>query len=126
MTTANAKMRRLVVFYSIVLFLFAIRAAYVGFLMYASSEPDTACGGACDECQPVPALMYQWTLYNQQYAAICSAVSIAFLIVVSVWFMLTADEKHLLRTGLTLSQDHDVAFVVQRKLREKVGLHQLL
>jgi hypothetical protein len=109
-----------------VLFLFAIRAAYVGFLTYASSEPDTTCGGSCDACQPVPALMYLWTVYNQQYAAICSAVSIAFLIAVSVWFMLAADEKHLLRTGCAVSQDKDVASLVQQKLHEKVGLHQLL
>ena len=126
MTTANAKMRRLVVFYSIVLFLFAIRAAYVGFLMYASSESDTACGGACDECQPVPALMYLWTVYNQQYAAIISAFSSAVLIVVAVWFMLTADEKHLLRTGQLKTMELSVEGRVQMTLHEQVGLHQLL
>ena len=70
--------------------------------------------------------MYLWTVYNQQYAAIISAFSSAVLIVVSVWFMLTADEKHLLRTGLLKTIENSVEGRVELTLREKVGLNQSL
>ena len=132
MASANAKMRRLVVFYSIVLFLFAIRAAYVGFLTYASSEPGLNCNldpqliDSCDVCQPLSYLMYSWSQAHQEIPAIISAFSSAVLIVVSVWFMLTADEKHLLRTGLLKTIEDSVEGRVELTLREKVGLNQSL
>jgi hypothetical protein len=132
MIIANAKMRRLVVFYCIVVFLFGIRAAYAGFLTYASSQVENDCGSLspplslCDACQPVPAIMYQWFSYSQQYPAIFSSFSSAMLTVVSVWFMLTADEKHLLRTGQLKTMELSVEGRVQMTLHEQVGLHQLL
>jgi hypothetical protein len=45
---------------------------------------------------------------------------------VSVWFMLTADEKHLLRTGQLKTMELSVEGRVQMTLHEQVGLHQLL
>ena len=126
MIIANAKMRRLVVFYCIVVFLFGIRAAYAGFLTYASSQVENDCGSPCDACQPVPAIMYQWFSYSQQYPAIFSSFSSAMVTVVSVWFMLTADEKHLLLTGQLKTMELSVEGRVQMTLHEQVGLHQLL
>ena len=99
MAAANAKMRRLAVFYCIVLVVFVPRAAYAGFLTYASSAIDSDCGDICNKCQPLPVLIYNWTLFNQEIPAIFYAFSSAMLTVVSVWFILTADEKRLLRTG---------------------------
>jgi hypothetical protein len=121
-------MRRLVVFYSIVLFLFAIRAAYVGFLTYASSEPGLNCNldpqliDSCDVCQPLSYLMYSWSQAHQEIPAIISAFSSAVLIVVSVWFMLTADEKHLLRTGLANAVKMSLTSQVGKVLHEQIGL----
>jgi hypothetical protein len=48
------------------------------------------------------------------------------LTVVSVWFMLTADEKHLLRTGQLKAVEVSLEGRVQMTLHEQVGLHQLL
>ena len=119
--------RRLVVLYCIVVFLFGIRAAYAGFLTYASSQSrNTTCESICGACHPVPVLIYQWTLYNQEIPAIFSAFISATLTVVSVWFMLTADEKHLLRTGQLKTMELSVEGRVQMTLHEQVGLHQLL
>ena len=55
-----------------------------------------------------------------------SAFISAKLTVVSVWFMLTADEKHLLRTGQLKTMELSVEGRVQMTLHEQVGLHQLL
>ena len=100
MTAANAKMRRLAVFYCIVLVVFVPRAAYAGFLTYATSVPDFSdCGGICNECQPLPVILDEWNFLHPEIPAIFYAFSSAMLTVVSVWFILTADEKLLLRTG---------------------------
>jgi hypothetical protein len=97
-------MRRLAVFYCIVVLVFATRAAYAGFATYASSfifsEPlSTDCGDVCDPCQPLPFLMDSWLYYRPHVSAIIDALCSASLSVVSVWFILTAEEKRLLRTG---------------------------
>ena len=126
MIIANAKMRRLVVFYCIVVFLLGIRAAYAGFLTYASSQVENDCGSLCDACQPLPVIIYQWFSYSQEIPAIFSSFSSAMLTVVSVWFMLTADEKHLLRTGQLKTMETSLEGRVQMTLHEQVGLHQLL
>ena len=70
--------------------------------------------------------MYQWFSFSQQYPAIFASFSSAMLTVVSVWFMLTADEKHLLRTGQLKTMELSVEGRVQMTLHEQVGLHQLL
>ena len=126
MTTANAKLRRLAVFYCIVILVFIPRAAWAGFLTYASSELETQCGSVCDPSQPVPALMYNWTLNNQEIPSIFYAFSSAMLSVVSVWFILTADEKRLLRTGAARVQREHMQLQVQGALHLQVGLDSLL
>ena len=128
MASANAKMRRLAVFYCIVVLVFATRAAYAGFFVYATSyfDEDSDCGDSCDPCQPLPIIMYEWTLYNQQYPAIFYAFSSASLSVVSVWFILTAEEKRLLRTGAAKALDERVHSQVLLALRGQVGLDGLL
>ena len=111
-----------------VLFLFAIRAAYVGFVMHASSAPGLDCNldprftDTCDVCQPLSYLMFSWSEADQEIPAIISAFSSAALIVVSVWFMLTADEKHLLRTGLANAVKMSLTKEVVKVLHEQIGL----
>ena len=126
MAAANAKMRRLAVFYCIVLVVFVPRAAYAGFLTYASSALDSDCGGICNKCQPLPVLIYNWTLFNQEIPAIFYAFSSAMLTVVSVWFILTADEKRLLRTGLAKAQGEGFKSLMIDALNQRVGLDSLL
>lgn len=126
MAAANAKMRRLAVFYCIVLVVFVPRAAYAGFLTYASSALDSNCGEICDKCQPLPVLIYNWTLFNQEIPAIFYAFSSAMLTVVSVWFILTADEKRLLRTGLAKAQGEGFKSLMIDALNQRVGLDSLL
>ena len=99
MAAANAKMRRLAVFYCIVILVFIPRAAWAGFLTYASSEQISECGNPCDPCQPLPFIIDSWIYYRSEIPAVIDAFSCAMLSVVSVWFILTADEKRLLRTG---------------------------
>ena len=126
MAAANAKMRRLTVFYCIVLVVFVPRAAYAGFLTYASSAMDSDCGDICNKCQPLPVLIYNWTLFNQEIPAIFYAFSSAMLTVVSVWFILTADEKRLLRTGLAKAQGEGFKSLMIDALNQRVGLDSLL
>jgi hypothetical protein len=126
MAAANAKMRRLAVFYCIVLVVFVPRAAYAGFLTYASSAMDSDCGDICNKCQPLPVLIYNWTLFNQEIPAIFYAFSSAMLTVVSVWFILTADEKRLLRTGLAKAQGEGFKSLMIDALNQRVGLDSLL
>ena len=126
MAAANAKMRRLAVFYCIVLVVFVPRAAYAGFLTYASSAMDSDCGDICNKCQPLPVLIYNWTLFNQEIPAIFYAFSSAMLTVVSVWFILTEDEKRLLRTGLAKAQGEGFKSLMIDALNQRVGLDSLL
>ena len=126
MAAANAKMRRLTVFYCIVLVVFVPRAAYAGFLTYASSALDSDCGDICNKCQPLPVLIYNWTLFNQEIPAIFYAFSSAMLTVVSVWFILTEDEKRLLRTGLAKAQGEGFKSLMIDALNQRVGLDSLL
>ena len=125
---ANAKMRRLVVFYCIVVLLFLVRAAYAGLLTYASSQNSSDCSDDyCDACQPVPSLIYEWSLHNQQIPAIIAVFDSALLVFVSVWFMLTADDKHLLRTGQLKPKEVSVEGRVEMTLRDTLGLqHSVL
>ena len=127
MAAANAKMRRLAVFYCIVLVVFVPRAAYAGFLTYATSVPDLSdCGEICDECQPLAVILDEWNFFHQEIPAIFYAFSSAMLTVVSVWFILTADEKRLLRTGLAKAQGEGFKSLMIDALNQRVGLDSLL
>jgi hypothetical protein len=129
MVTTSIKMRRLAFFYCTIIILFIPRAAYAAFLAYASSAPSTDCSAdQCDACQPTPSIIYDWTLSNQEIPAILSSLSSAVLSAVSVEFILTKEEKALLRTGLAQSSalDRSVAKQVEMTLERKIGLHQLL
>ena len=127
MTAANAKMRRLAVFYCIVLVVFVPRAAYAGFLTYATSVPDFSdCGGICNECQPLPVILDEWNFLHPEIPAIFYAFSSAMLTVVSVWFILTADEKLLLRTGRAKAQGEGFKSLMIDALNQRVGLDSLL
>ena len=127
MAAANAKMRRLAVFYCIVLVVFVPRAAYAGFLTYATSVPDLSdCGEICDECQPLAVILDEWNFFHQEIPAIFYAFSSAMLTVVSVWFILTADEKLLLRTGRAKAQGEGFKSLMIDALNQRVGLDSLL
>lgn len=129
MVTTSIKMRRLALFYCTIIILFIPRAAYAAFLAYASSTPSTDCStDQCNACQPIPSIIYDWTLSNQEIPAILSVLSSAVLSAVSVEFILTKEEKALLRTGVAQSSDLDrsVAKQVEMTLERKIGLHQLL
>ena len=57
-----------------------------------------------------------------------SVVTSATLTAMSVWFVLTADEKKVLRSGhvSTRGQQPGVQSLVQRRLKDHVGLNQVL
>jgi hypothetical protein len=127
MSTANHKMRRLMFFYCILIILFLPRAMWSGFLAYASSVPPSNCSDDnCDPCQPIPSLMYDWTLVTQELNALIYAFSSALLSIISVEFMLTAEEKRILRYGLEKASDNNVAQQVELTLQRQIGLAQLL
>ena len=132
MKTANMKMRRLAFFYCTIIAFFTPRAAYTGLLAYASSESATDCSDSdstsssiCDVCEPVPAIIYNWTLLTQENNAILAALSSAMLTVMSVWFMLTADEKRLLRTGRAVAVETSETQTVEAFLHARIGLNQV-
>lgn len=127
MKVANTKMQRLAVFYCTMILFFAPRAAYTGLLSYASSEAATECNASlCDACEPVPALIYQWTILTQENNAILAAFSSAMLVLLSVWFILTADEKQLLRTGVAVQVEISLGNTVETALHNQIGLDQVL
>jgi hypothetical protein len=127
MMVANAKMRRLVIFYCIVVLLFLVRAAYAGLLTYASSQNSSDCSDDYCNCPSVPPLIYEWSLNNQQIPAIIAVFDSALLVFVSVWFMLTADDTHLLRTGQLKPKEISVEGRVEMTLRDTLGLqHSVL
>jgi hypothetical protein len=66
--------------------------------------------------------------YSEEFPAIFSVLSSASLTAMSVWFMLTADEKRALRSGYqsTRQQQPGVQSLVQRRLKDHVGLNQVL
>jgi hypothetical protein len=70
--------------------------------------------------------MYQWTLYNQEIPALFYAFSSAMLTVVSLPFILTTDEMHLLRSGTIKAHDELLQSRVMGALHEQIGLDSLL
>jgi hypothetical protein len=123
MVIANNKMRRLLLFYCVVFILFLPRAAYEGLLAYASSSSLSDCGDLCDPCQPIASNILTWEFSHQEIAAIISALSSALLSVVSVWFMLTADEKRVLTSGTLKDQDQSASrLLLESKLHQELNL----
>ena len=127
MITANSKMRRLAVFYCIVLLVLLPRAAYTGFLAYASAGfTRTLDCDQCDTCQTINYIIYSWTQYHQEIPAIISAFSSALLTVVSLFFILTQQEKQLLRTGRAAEEASGFDANVEMMLHQQLGLNQSL
>ena len=75
--------------------------------------------------EPAPAIIYNWTLLTQENNAILAALSSAMLTVMSVWFMLTADEKRLLRTGRAVAVETSATQTVEAFLHARIGLNQV-
>jgi hypothetical protein len=69
--------------------------------------------------------MYAWFMYHQEIPAIISVVSSAMLVVLSVWFNLTDEEKRCLRTGRALRNEQNLESQVQQNLNARLGLNQL-
>jgi hypothetical protein len=69
--------------------------------------------------------MYAWFMYHQEIPAIISVVSSAMLVVLSVWFNLTDEEKHCLRTGRARRHEQNLESQVQQNLNARLGLNQL-
>jgi hypothetical protein len=69
--------------------------------------------------------MYAWFMYHQEIPAIISVVGSAMLVVLSVWFNLTDDEKHILRTGRAQKNGQNLESQVQQTLNARLGLNQL-
>ena len=70
--------------------------------------------------------MFDWTLVTQELNALISAFSSAVLSIFSVQFMLTAEEKRVLRYGLEKASENSVAQQVELTLQRQIGLDQLL
>jgi hypothetical protein len=126
MITANSKMRRLMLHHFFVFIFFIPRVAYMCLLAYASSEVETNCGEECDPCQPLPVILYSWILSTQEMPAMISAFSSAIHTTLSIWFILTADEKEILRSGRFISADLSLENQVELKLHKQIGLNNLL
>jgi hypothetical protein len=79
-------------------------------------------------CQPLPVITFELLYYSEEFPAIISVLTSATMTAMSVWFMLTAGEKRVLRSGYlpTRQQQPGVQSLVQRRLKDHVGLNQVL
>jgi hypothetical protein len=94
---ATAQRRRFVGACSIVLVTFLLRASFD--LLYAYSNVDNQHNplcGHCDPCQSERYLIFTWLLYTPEFRATVVALSSPLPLVVSLWLMMTKEDRMLL------------------------------
>ena len=94
---ATAQRRRFVAACSIVLVTFFLRASFDLLHAYANSDiQNTLCGGPCDPCHSDRYLIKIWLNYTPEFHAISVALSSPLPLVVSLWLMMTKEDRMLL------------------------------
>jgi hypothetical protein len=94
---ATAQRRRFVAVCSIVLVTFFLRASFDLLNAYANIDIqyNRLCG-ACDPCQSVQVLIHIWFDYTPEFRATVVALSSPLPLVVSLWLMMTKEDRMLL------------------------------
>ena len=96
---ATAQRRRFVGACSIVLLTFLLRASFDLLHAYANVENsfnfNPLCG-PCDPCQSDRRLIKFWLIYTPEFQAIVVALSSPLPLVVSLWLMMTKEDRMLL------------------------------
>ena len=94
---ATAQRRRFVGACSIVLFTFLLRASFDLLNAYSAfnNQHNPLCG-PCDPCQSDRHLIRVWLQYTPEFQAIVVALSSPLPLVVSLWLMMTKEDRMLL------------------------------
>jgi uncharacterized membrane protein (DUF485 family) len=91
---ATAQRRRFVAACVIVLLTFFIRASFDLLNAYANvNSSKTSCGSECDPCQSDQWLIMTWLGYTPEFQATAVALSSPLPLVVSLWLMMTKEDR---------------------------------
>ena len=95
---ATAQRRRFVAACSIVLLTFFLRASFDLLYAYSSfnGSYNRLCSGPCDPCQSDQFLISVWLEYTPEFRAVVVALSSPLPLVVSLWLMMTKEDRMLL------------------------------
>ena len=99
LAAATAQRRRFVGACSIVLLTFLLRASFDLLNAYAnvnSPQNSSPLCGLCDPCQSDQFLIYIWLQYTPEFQSIVVALSSPLPLVVSLWLMMTKEDRMLL------------------------------
>ena len=94
LAAATAQRRRFVAACVIVLLAFFIRASFDLLNAYANvNSSQNSCGSQCDPCQSDQWLIMTWLGYTPEFQATAVALSSPLPLVVSLWLMMTKEDR---------------------------------
>ncbi len=120
LAVATAQRRRFVAACGVVLITFILRASFNLLKAYASfnTSRNPACG-MCDPCQTDASLIRSWLSYTPEFQAIVVTLSSPLPLVISLWLMMTKEERaQLLTTQSSTNPDELCLNTVERRSAE--------
>ena len=117
---APAQRRRFVAACGVVLITFILRASFNLLKAYASFNTSRNPGcGMCDPCQTDASLIRSWLSYTPEFQAIVVTLSSPLPLVISLWLMMTKEERaQLLTTQSSTNPDELCLNTVERRSAE--------
>jgi hypothetical protein len=107
---------RYIVSYATVLAAFVIRSLFIIFVaIQAFEEGSNPSCSLCGTCQSLGTLIGTWYLYNTWFSGIAFALTTPVAFCVSIWCMMNAKERQLLRSGVLPDSEVDKGATVLAK-----------